>query len=181
MPQKKRNLVWGCPHDVSFSQDVIARHAELEWYPEAYAPIPLSELIPPRWSRRRPAAKDDLKSVVYLCCPVQSQETWAFLTAITTFKKGDWDENPAMRLLPVRQLDFNNTETAQIFEETHNLANWFVNYDELLDRRQLQNQGVRIRRRCNRKRSSSDHAIADPRNATVEKRVPSVCPLHQLN
>ncbi len=86
-----------------------------------------------------------------------------------------------MRLLPVRQLDFNNTETAQIFEETHNLANWFVNYDELLDRRQLQNQGVRIRRRCNRKRSSSDHAIADPRNATVEKRVPSVCPLHQLN
>jgi len=137
LPQKKRNLVWGCPHDVSFSQDVIARHAELEWYPEAYAPIPLSELIPPRWSRRRPAAKDDLKSVVYLCCPVQSQETWAFLTAITTFKKGDWDENPAMRLLPVRQLDFNNTETAQIFEETHNLANWFVNYDELLDRRQL--------------------------------------------
>ncbi len=134
----------GCPHDVSFSQDVIARHAELEWYPEAYAPIPLSELIPPRWSRRRPAAKDDLKSVVYLCCPVQSQETWAFLTAITTFKKGDWDENPAMRLLPVRQLDFNNTETAQIFEETHNLANWVVNYDELLDRRQLQNQGVRI-------------------------------------
>lgn len=134
----------GCPHDISFSQDVIARHAELEWYPEAYAPIPLADLIPPRWSRRRPAAKDDLKSVVYLCCPVQSTETWAFLTAITTFKKGDWDENSEVRLLPVRQLDFNNNETRQIFEETHNLANWVVNYDELLDRRQLQNQSVRI-------------------------------------
>jgi len=86
------------------------------------------------------AAKDDLKSVVYLCCPVQSEETWAFLTAVTTFQKGDWDGRETTRLLPVRQLDFNDRETAQIFEETHNLANWVVNYDELLDRRQLQNQ-----------------------------------------
>lgn len=134
----------GCPHDISFSQDVIARHAQLEWYPEAYNPVQLTALVPPRWTRRRPAARDDLKSVVYLCCPVQSEETWAYLTAVTTFKKGDWDGNGAMRLLPVRQLDFNDRETAQIFEETHNLANWVVNYDELLDRRQLQNQNVRI-------------------------------------
>ncbi|QDT51711.1 FtsK-like domain-containing protein [Symmachiella dynata] len=136
----------GCPHDVSFSQDVIARHAELEWCPESYEPISLGELIPPRWSRRRPAAKDDLKSIVYLCCPVQSEETWAYLTAVTTFRKGggDWDGNPDSRLLPVRQLDFSNNETRQIFEETHNLANWVVNFDELLDRRQLQNQSVRI-------------------------------------
>ena len=134
----------GCPHDVSFSQDVIARHAKLEWYSEFYAPVPIEEHVPPRWSRRRPAAKDDLKSVVYLCCPVQSEETWAFLTALTTFRKGDWDGNAGQRLLPVRQLDFNDRETAQIFEETHNLANWVVNYDELLDRRQLQNQSVRI-------------------------------------
>jgi len=136
----------GCPHDVSFSQDVIARHAELEWCPETYAPIPLDELVPPRWSRRRPAAKDDLKSIVYLCCPVQSEETWAYLTAVTTFRKGggDWDGNSDARLLPVRQLDFSNNETRQIFEETHNLANWVVNFDELLDRRQLQNQNVRI-------------------------------------
>ena len=74
----------GCPHDISFSQDVIARHSQLEWYREAYKPVPLEELVPPRWSRRRPAAKDDLKSVVYLCCPVQSREGWAFLTAATT-------------------------------------------------------------------------------------------------
>ena len=134
----------GCPHDVSFSQDVIARHAELEWYSEVCQPVLIEDLVPPRWSRRRPAAKDDLKSVVYLCCPVQSEETWAFLTAMTTFRKGDWDGNATFRLLPVRQLDFNDRDTAQIFEETHNLANWVVNYDELLDRRQLQNQSVRI-------------------------------------
>ncbi|PUB84850.1 MAG: DNA translocase FtsK [gamma proteobacterium symbiont of Ctena orbiculata] len=134
----------GCPHDISFSQDVIARHAQLEWYRESYKPVPLDDLVPPRWSRRRPAAKDDLKSVVYLCCPVQSREGWAFLTAVTSFLKGDWDGDESSRLLPVRQLDFHDKETAQIFEETHNLANWVVNYDELLDRRQLQNQNVRI-------------------------------------
>lgn len=134
----------GCPHDISFSQDVIARHAQLEWYRETYKPVPLEELVPPRWSRRRPAARDDLKSVVYLCCPVQSREGWAFLTAATSVLKGDWDGNESSRLLPVRQLDFHDKETAQIFDETHNLANWVVNYDELLDRRQLQNQNVRI-------------------------------------
>ena len=47
-----------------------------------------------------------MKSVVYLGCPVQSAEGWAFLTALTTFLKGDWDENEDRRLLPARQLDF---------------------------------------------------------------------------
>ncbi len=134
----------GCPFDIVFSQDVIARHARVEWYPENAIPMELDALVPARWSRRRPAAKDDMKSVVYLCCPVQSREGWAFLTALTTFLKGDWDEQEGRRLLPARQLDFRDHRTARIFEETHNLGNWVVNYDELLDRRQLLNQNVRV-------------------------------------
>ena len=85
-----------------------------------------------------------MKSVVYLCCPVQSQEGWTHLTALTTFLKGDWDENSERRLLPARQLDFRDPGTARIFDETHNLGDWVVNYDELLDRRQLLNQEVRV-------------------------------------
>lgn len=134
----------GCPYDIVFSQDVIARHSQIEWYPETAKPASLDTLVPARWSRRRPAARDDMKSVVYLCCPVQSEEGWAFLTALTTFLKGDWDENEERRLLPARQLDFRDNRTARIFEETHNLGNWVVNYDELLDRRQLLNQHVRV-------------------------------------
>lgn len=134
----------GRPHDLVFSQDVIARHARVEWYRETVRPVDISSLIPARWSRRRPAAKDDMKSVVYLCCPVQSKEGWAFLTAITSFLKGDWDGEWATRLLPARQLDFRDPTTATIFRETHDLANWVVNYDELLDRRQLLNQQVRV-------------------------------------
>ena len=134
----------GPPTDIVFLQDVIARHARVEWYQEDASPIPFTQWIPPRWSRRRPAAVDDMKSVVYLCCPVAAKEGWDFLTAITTFIKGDWDGIKERRLLPARQLDFNDPTTSSIFKETHNLGNWVVNYDELLDRRQLLNQCVKV-------------------------------------
>lgn len=134
----------GCPYDIVFSQDVISRHSQVEWYPETAISVAVDSLVPARWSRRRAAAIDDMKSVVYLCSPVQTEEGWSFLTALTTFLKGDWDENKGKRLLPARQLDFRDNRTARIFEETHNLGNWVVNYDELLDRKQLLNQHVRV-------------------------------------
>lgn len=134
----------GLPTDIVFSQDVIARHARVEWFYEDATPVEFDEWIPPRWSRRKPAATDDLKSMVYLCCPVQSVEGWSFITAVTSFIKGEWDGNEQRRQLPARQLSFRDSATANIFNETHRLANWVVNYDELLDRRQLMNQGVRV-------------------------------------
>ena len=134
----------GPPADIVFLQDVIARHAGLEWYLEACNPMASATLIPARWSRRRPSAADDMKSVVYLCCPIQTKEGWSFITALTTFIKGDWDGVENKRLLPARKLDFNDNQTASIFKEIHNLGNWVVNYDELLDRRQLLNQNVKV-------------------------------------
>ena len=55
----------GPPADIVFLEDVIARHAGLEWYPETCVPAESATLIPGRWSRRRPSATDDMKSVVY--------------------------------------------------------------------------------------------------------------------
>jgi S-DNA-T family DNA segregation ATPase FtsK/SpoIIIE len=130
--------------DIVFLQDVIARHAVLEWYSESCFAIPSTTFVPARWARRRPSAMDDMKSVVYLCCPVQTKEGWAFTTALTSFLKGDWDGVEERRLLPARKLDFNDPATAAIFKEIHNLGNWVVNYDELLDRRQLLNQSVKV-------------------------------------
>lgn len=63
----------GRPYDIVFSQDVISRHAALEWYSESGEAADIAALLPARWSRRRPAAKDDLKSAVYLCSPVPEQ------------------------------------------------------------------------------------------------------------
>ena len=130
--------------DIVFLQDVIARHAGMEWYTETCVPVDSQTFIPSRWSRRRPSATDDMKSVVYLCCPVQTKEGWSFITALTTFIKGDWDCIEHKRMLPARKLDFNDPQTASIFKEIHNLGNWVVNYDELLDRRQLLNQNVKV-------------------------------------
>lgn len=134
----------GAPADIVFLQDVIARHAGLEWYLETCVTVDAAHFIPARWSRRRPSPSDDMKSVVYLCCPVQTTAGWSFITALTTFLKGDWDGVASKRLLPARKLDFNDPLTASIFREIHNLANWVVNYDELLDRRQLLNQSVKV-------------------------------------
>ena len=130
--------------DLVFLHDVIARHARLEWYTEDATPVPLRDLVPARWSRRRPSPIDEDKSIVYLCSPAQSGEGWSYITAITTYFKGDWDGDARRRFLPARQLDFNDPATAEIFKESHNLGNWVVNFDELLDRRQLVNQGVKV-------------------------------------
>jgi S-DNA-T family DNA segregation ATPase FtsK/SpoIIIE len=78
------------PNDIVFSQDVIARHARLEWYRETAAPVDAEVLLPAHWSRRRPAAADDLKSVAYLCCPAQATWGWQYLTAVATLFRGDW-------------------------------------------------------------------------------------------
>ena len=134
----------GPPADIVFLQDVIARHAGLDWYLESCVAVDTANFIPARWSRRRPSPTDDMKSVVYLCCPVQTTAGWSFITALTTFLKGDWDGVASKRLLPARKLDFNDPLTASIFREIHNLGNWVVNYDELLDRRQLLNQSVKV-------------------------------------
>ncbi len=134
----------GCPHDIVFSQDVIARRARLEWYPEDTQPVPPEMLNPAQWSRRRPAAMGDMKSVVYLTCPVQRAEGWSYLSAVSSLSQPSPGTRPNLGLLPARQLDFGDAATAKIFDETHNLATWVANYDELLDRRQLREQGVRI-------------------------------------
>jgi S-DNA-T family DNA segregation ATPase FtsK/SpoIIIE len=134
----------GPPADIVFLQDVIARHAGLDWYPEACDPVDPLSFIPARWSRRRPSATDDMKSVAYLCCPVQTKEGWYFIAALATFLKDEWGVPEGKRLLPARKLDFNDPITASIFKEIHNLGNWVVNYDELLDRRQLLNQNVKV-------------------------------------
>lgn len=134
----------GCPHDIVFSQDVIARRARLEWYSEDARPVTPEVLNPAQWSRRRPVAVGDMKSVVYLTCPVQRAEGWSHLRAISSFFHPDTNSGQGRGLLPARQLNFGDPAIAEVFDQTHNLATWVANYDELLDRRQLREQGVRI-------------------------------------
>lgn len=132
----------GRPEDIVFLQDVIARHAEMHWFPFTADAADPHTLNPAQWSRRRPINTGDMKSVVYLTCPSQTRDGWAYLAAIASFHGHDGGEG--LRHLPARQLDFRDQQTAKILEETHNLGAWVANHDELLDRRQLAEQGVQV-------------------------------------
>ncbi|WP_449443095.1 FtsK/SpoIIIE domain-containing protein [Ureibacillus acetophenoni] len=101
------------------------------------------ELYPARWSRRRPAAKDELKSITYLVCPSQTAEGWEYLRFIKSITK-NVDEESDEYYLPSRQITFQKSDTKNIFEESHKLGEWVANYDELLDRRLLKSQDVNV-------------------------------------
>ena len=61
----------GPPADIVFLQDVIARHAGLEWYPETCVEVDSATFIPARWSRRRFAGRNRsacCRSFFRLCC-----------------------------------------------------------------------------------------------------------------
>lgn len=154
----------GAPSDIVFLDDVITRHAKLDWYVIDAENIDAISLKPSEWSYRRPAASDDMKSVVYLTCPVQSKEGWIYLSALSSFFLDRGSYRNSEYILPARQLDFQNAETRSIFEEVHSLGNWVANYDELLDRRQLQNQNVQVIRY----KQTSNHG----RNILISSKAP---------
>ncbi|MEC0238375.1 FtsK/SpoIIIE domain-containing protein [Paenibacillus dokdonensis] len=134
----------GKPADIVFLQDVISRQANLEWDEVQVRKIPeLLHHYPPRWAKRRSTAKDELKSTVYLACPSQPSVGWSYLSAVYSVVKGK-DVAPGTFFLPARQISFQNEKVKAIFDEAHKLGEWVVNYDELLERRQLKNLGVKV-------------------------------------
>ena len=155
--------------DIVFLQDVISRGAKVVWElspPTRKTPNLLNH-VPPRWTRKRPATRDELKSTVYLVSPSQPKIAKNYLDVIYSIINGQ-DLLPQHHYLPARQISFQNDSTKTIFEEVHRLGEWVVNYDDLLERRQLINQGVQvIRYQQNR---------TDERNFLVS----SVAPLNLL-
>jgi S-DNA-T family DNA segregation ATPase FtsK/SpoIIIE len=130
--------------DIVFLQDVISRQANLEWDEVEVRQIPeLLNHYPPRWGKRRSTAKDELKSTVYLTCPSQPSVGWSYLSSVYSVVKGR-DVSPGTFFLPARQISFQNEKVKAIFDEAHKLGEWVVNYDELLERRQLKNLGVKV-------------------------------------
>lgn len=132
------------PSDIVFLQEVISREANFVWSPVKKGIV--QELLshyPSRWSRRRPAAKDELKSTAYLVCPSQPSVGWSYLTAIRGVCEVE-EIDKDNYYLPSRQISFQNEDTRSIFEEAHKLGEWVANYDELLDQRLLRNQGINV-------------------------------------
>lgn len=137
-------------NDLVFLDNVISRHAKLDWYPVRTSVIDTDFLTPAEWSYKKPAALDDMKSIAYLTSPVQTLQGWSYIDAIASFFRNFREPNMDASLggryhhLPARVLNFENSETKSIFDEVHNLGNWVANFDDLIDQRQLRNQGVKV-------------------------------------
>lgn len=134
--------------DIVFCQDVISRRADpsREPVPRSCTCLP-EKLIIHHWSKKRQLVVGDNSSVVYLTCPAQTNAGWSYLHALAILKERDYAERVWLDescLIPARRLNFDKPETRQIFEATHALGNWVVNFDELLDRRMLRRRDVKV-------------------------------------
>lgn len=133
------------PIDIAFLQDVVSRRAKIEWLlaPPTTDTTTLLEHVPPRWSYKRSSAEDELKSTAYLVCPRQPDEGWAYLDAVYG-AVAHKDLEAGEHRIPVRQIVFQDANTQALFNEVHELAEWVVNFDDLLDKRQLLSQNVKV-------------------------------------
>ncbi|MCY4261726.1 MAG: FtsK/SpoIIIE domain-containing protein, partial [Candidatus Dadabacteria bacterium] len=134
--------------DLVFLQDVIARNAKQKWF---QTPVITEQNflkhVPSRWSRRRPIAKGDATSAVYLTSPAQPKSCKMYLSAL--YRVIDGGDSGLTDVIPARETNFRDSGIKKLLDQTHEIADWVVNYDELADRRLLRNVGINVIRHIN--------------------------------
>lgn len=132
------------PFDVAFLHDVVSRTASVEWIPVDWTnDRPALEHAPSRWSYRSVSGENELKSTTFLTCPRQTASGWAYVSAVASVVR-QADVNPDEHFLPARRISLQNEELKATLDDAHDLAEWVATYDELLDKRQLQANGVTV-------------------------------------
>jgi len=130
--------------DVAFLHDVVARAAQLEWLPVAWSnERPNLEHAPSRWSYRSVSGENELKSTTFLTCPWQTASGWAYVSAVAAVCR-QTDASSSERFLPARRISLQSPALAGMIKDAHDLAEWVATYDELLDKRQLQHNGITV-------------------------------------
>lgn len=129
--------------DLVALQDVVARNAKLVWKKAPGERHPeLAVHVPARWSRRRPIGVADTATAVYLASPSQPRVGQIYLNTIQWFLDGD-NSLPG-DVVPAREVNFRDGAIGDVFAQTHRIGEWVVNFDELVDRRLLTNNGVHV-------------------------------------
>lgn len=132
------------PFDVAFLHDVVSRTAVEEWLPVDWTNDRLSlEHAPSRWSYRSVSGENELKSTTFLTCPWQTASGWAYIGAVAAVCR-QTDAPVGARFLPARRISLQNAALAATMNDAHALAEWVATYDELLDKRQLQHNGITV-------------------------------------
>ena len=129
--------------DLVALQDVVARNAKLVWKKAPGERHPeLAVHVPARWSRQRPIGGADTATAVYLASPSQPRVGQTYLNTIQWFLDGD-NSLPG-DVVPAREVSFRDGAIGDVFAQTHRIGEWVVNFDELVDRRLLTNNGVHV-------------------------------------
>jgi len=130
--------------DVAFLHDVIARAAQSEWLPVRWTnDRPNLEHAPSRWSYRSVSGENELKSTTFLACPWQTASGWSYVSAVAAVCR-QTDALSEERYLPARRISLQSPTLAGMIKDAHELAEWVATYDELLDKRQLQHNGITV-------------------------------------
>ena len=132
------------PFDVAFLHDVVSRTAVEEWLPVDWTnDRPSLEHAPSRWSYRSVSGENELKSTTFLTCPWQTASGWAYVGAVGAVHR-QTDAPVGARFLPARRISLQHEALASTMNDAHALAEWVATYDELLDKRQLQHNGITV-------------------------------------
>lgn len=143
---KLRAQVRSQPVDIAYCRDLLFREANLTWEWANRLEASPDDIQPHQWSRRRPFRHGERTLRLLLVCPAQTPAGWRHLHAIASLcapgADNAWQHGQCP--VPTRSLNFDNHNVERIFRETHELANWVINQDELLDRRILEQKGVKV-------------------------------------
>jgi len=132
------------PFDIAFLHDVISRTAVVEWISVDWSnERPNLEHAPSRWSYRSVSGENELKSTTFLTCPRQTASGWAYVNAIASVAR-QLDAPLNTQHLPARRISLQSEALHDILDDSHALAEWVATYDELLDKRQLQANGITV-------------------------------------
>jgi S-DNA-T family DNA segregation ATPase FtsK/SpoIIIE len=130
--------------DIAFLHDVVSRTAGVEWIPVEWTnDRPSLEHAPSRWSYRSVSGENELKSTTFLTCPRQTASGWAYVGAVGSVVRQN-DAPAGSYFLPARRISLQSEALKATMEDAHALAEWVATYDELLDKRQLQANGVTV-------------------------------------
>jgi S-DNA-T family DNA segregation ATPase FtsK/SpoIIIE len=143
---KLRDKVRSQPVDIAYCRDLLFHEATFTWEWAERQEVSPNDLQPHQWSRHRPFRHGERRLRLLLVCPAQTLAGWRHLHAIASLcapgADNAWEHSQCP--VPMRSLNFDNQKVDRIFRETHELANWVINQDELLDRRILEQKGVRV-------------------------------------
>ncbi|RWB69732.1 FtsK/SpoIIIE domain-containing protein [Mesorhizobium sp.] len=132
--------------DVAFLHDVVSRQARESWFsvPRNDDSDPLIlDHVPPRWSYRRVVGEEQLTATSYLVSPRQPRVGWSYLDALAAVIRKQ-SHRDTEHFLPARQISLQDHGLEAMFKDVHGLAEWVATYDDLLDKRQLAAQGIKV-------------------------------------